>query len=338
LRLRIQQVKRVMRPSALIFVHCDRNAVHHIRLLLDELFGEERFLAEIIWAYRRWSNARKNLLPAHQTILMYSRSPDYTFNTLTRPYSQATNLDQILQRRERDADGKTVYAEDGSGEVILNGPKKGVPLSDVWEIPYLNPKARERTGYPTQKPILLLERIIEVGSNPGDTVLDPFCGSGTTLVAASLLGRHFIGIDRSADAIALCRERLENPIKSTSNVLDKGRSTYENLPDYVQHILQTLPVKPVQRNAGIDAIHDTFLDGKPIVLRVQRRGEPLTEAAQKLHYAGQRKRAARMVLIQTEDTEQQSFTDMMPAEVTVIPDIHFSLIAALEENRLHSET
>ena len=85
------------------------------------------------------------------------------------------------------------------------------PLGDVWEIPFLNPKAKERVGYPTQKPVLLLERIIKLTTSPGDVVLDPFCGSGTTLVAAEALGRHPIGIDISSEAIELTRERLRKP-------------------------------------------------------------------------------------------------------------------------------
>ncbi|MFM6402275.1 DNA-methyltransferase, partial [Planktothrix sp.] len=105
-------------------------------------------------------------------------------------------------------------------------PKKGVPLSDVWEIPYLNPKAKERVGYPSQKPILLLERIIELASNPGDLILDPFCGSGTTIMAAKLLNRSAWGIDISPDAVKISKDRLETSIKSESLLLKKGRKAY----------------------------------------------------------------------------------------------------------------
>ena len=91
-------------------------------------------------------------------------------------YSATTNLDQILQDRERDENGKSVYKKDKNGNVVLGKEKKGVPLSDVWEIPYLNPKAKERTGYPTQKPVLLLNQILSIVTDEGDLVLDPFCG------------------------------------------------------------------------------------------------------------------------------------------------------------------
>lgn len=154
---RLEQLRRVLAPTGSIFFHCDRNAAHIIRALLDDVFGSNRFRSEIIWYYQRWSNAQKGLLPAHQTIYYYAKSDDYTFNPTYQAYSTSTNVDQILQRRKRDETGKAVYATDKNEDIIPNGGKKGVPLHDVWDIPYLNPKANERTGYPTQKPLLLLE-------------------------------------------------------------------------------------------------------------------------------------------------------------------------------------
>ena len=101
-------------------------------------------------------------MPSHQTILFYSQSEAFKFNTVITSYSESTNIDQILQKRVRDERGKAIYARDQAGDPVTNGGKRGVPLGDVWEIPYLNPKARERVGYPTQKPVLLIERIIEM--------------------------------------------------------------------------------------------------------------------------------------------------------------------------------
>ena len=338
LKLRLVAIKEVMADNATVFVHCDRNASHYIRVMLDEVFGYDHFLSEIIWAYRRWSNSRKNLLPAHQTIYMYSKSDRYTFNTIYTDYSASTNVDQILQRRERNKHGKTVYATDDDNNVILNGPKKGVPLSDTWDIPYLNPKAKERTGYPTQKPLLLLERIIQLSSNPDDIVLDPFCGSGTTCVAATLLNRRYIGIDTSHDAVELSRARIGNPIRSDSSLLKKGRASYENLPDEVQSILNTLPVKPVQRNSGIDAIHDRFVDGRPIVIRVQRDGERLEDGANQLKQAGEKKNAILMILIRRhQDVQQTTFFNLIPPEVTVIDSID-GIIDDIIESHLHTES
>ena len=317
---RLSVIRNVMKDNATIFFHCDRAASHHIRVMLDRIFGESNFVSEIIWAYRRWSNASKSLLNAHQTIFMYAKSPNYKFNRIMEDYSQTTNLDQILQKRERNQRGKSAYVKDEQGNVVLNGPKQGVPLSDVWQIPFLNPKARERVGYPTQKPILLLEQILAIATDEGDLVLDPFCGSGTTLVAAHLNNRHYIGIDRSHNAVELTQARLKNPIRSDSQLLQQGRSAYDALPSYVKDVLSQLPAKVVQRNTGIDAIYDQFVDGRPVVIRVQREGESLLDAACQLAKAGNRKNAARMFLIRLNQTVQQQFEGMieLPPEVEII--------------------
>ncbi|MDZ4670380.1 MAG: DNA methyltransferase [Phototrophicales bacterium] len=332
LRERLVAIYRVMRDDATLFFHCDHNASHHIRLLLDDIFGADHFLSEIIWSYKRWSNGSNRLLPAHQTLLMYAKSAQYTFNRRYQPYSETTNLDQILQKRKRDANGKTVYATDADGAIILNGAKQGVPLSDVWEIPYLNPKARERTGYPTQKPLQLLERIVELSSSVGDVVLDPFCGSGTTLVASKLLDRQFIGIDISLQAVELSEQRLKNPYRSSSNLLKKGRDAYQNLPDAVTKILSNLPVQLVQRNSGIDAIYNDYHHGKPIVIRVQRQGENLTEACQKLTRAGLTKQAGLMILIATENiTQNDLFEPVFSPSVMIINALALTIQQLIQE-------
>ncbi|HRF95197.1 MAG TPA: site-specific DNA-methyltransferase [Aggregatilineales bacterium] len=318
LRARLLAIYRVMRHDATLFFHCDHTASHHIRVLLDDIFGTHHFLSEIIWTYKRWSNGTRRLLPAHQTIFMYSKSSHYTFNTDYQPYSETTNLDQILQKRERNSHGKTTYATDETGAIVLNGSKKGVPLSDVWDIPYLNPKARERTGYPTQKPIQLLERIITLSSSENDIVLDPFCGSGTTLVTAKLLNRQFIGIDISQKAVDLSLSRLKNPHRSTSQLLKKGRQAYQNLPDTVSSILNTLPVQFVQRNSGIDAIYNDYHQGKPIVIRVQREGENILDARQKLKRAGLAKQAIIMILICTESVNQDAFWEQSDDKSVIV--------------------
>lgn len=334
MRERLTSVRRVMKETASIYLHCDRSASHHLRLLLDEVFGADNFRAEIIWSYRRWSNAGDNLQGAHQTIFMYSKSERYTFNRIFEDYSPATNLDQIMQRRQRDGRGKTVYDRSEDGVVILSGPKQGVPLSDVWDIPYLNPKARERTGYPTQKPLLLLERIICLSSNLGDNVLEPFCGSGTAVVAAQRLGRGYLGIDTNAEAIALAESRLANPVFSRSRLLERGRGAYEELPVEVRDVLAGLAVKPVQRNSGIDGICDRYIGGRPVLVRVQRRGEELGAAAAKLRAAGRKKDAALLVLLQTEpDGSLHNLFAEYSADtqgVVVIPSAQLNLEALLD--------
>ena len=315
---RLRAIYRALAPTASLFFHCDRNATHIARRLLDEVFGSNSFRSEIIWRYRRWSNLRRGLLPAHQTIYYYSKSDEFTFNVIWEEYSPSTNVDQILQQRTRDAHGKSVYKRDRSGQVVSNGAKRGVPLNDVWDIPYLNPKARERTGYPTQKPLLLLEHIIEIATREGDVVLDPFCGSGTTLLAAELLGRKAIGIDISADAIELTRKRLQNPTRSESALLLHGRESYRKADESALSLLQGLEYVPVQRNKGIDAILKQDYEGTPIPVRVQRDWETILEAALKLSKASENKNARVMFLIATASGGCFPFADDMPHGVVVV--------------------
>ncbi|MCF2940647.1 site-specific DNA-methyltransferase, partial [Paenibacillus alkaliterrae] len=282
------------------FLHCDKTASHYLRVLLDEVFNMNNFRSEIIWSYKRWSNSKKGLLSSHQTIYFYSKTEDFKFNTIFTDYSPTTNIDQILQDRVRDENGKSVYKRDGEGQVILGKEKKGVPLTDVWSIPYLNPKAKERTGYPTQKPILLLEQIIKIVTDENDTVLDPFCGSGTTLVAAKILKRKFIGIDISSDAISLTSQRLEQPIKTESLLLQKGEDKYIGRTDDEIAILKSLDAFPVQRNSGIDGFLKVNYLGKPISVRIQKQNELLEDAKQKLIKSSKTKGCLLMVLVKTQ--------------------------------------
>ena len=315
---RLRAIRRVLSDRGSVFFHCDRNAVHLVRMLLDEVFGCESFRSEIIWHYRRWSNSQRGLLPAHQTILYYTKTDQFTFNEMWTEYSPATNVDQILQRRSRDDSNKSVYDRDDAGNVVPNGAKRGVPLSDVWDIPFLNPKAKERTGYPTQKPLLLLERIIALATNEGDCILDPFCGSGTTLIAAQSLGRFAIGIDSSEDAVKLTRKRIQDPTRSRSRLVELGREAYRNLDGSVLSVLHGVECVPVQRNAGIDAILKQDFEGGPVTLRIQRPGETLLEAAQKLAKASAGKGAKVMFLVVLARGGCFDFADELPEGVVAI--------------------
>jgi site-specific DNA-methyltransferase (adenine-specific) len=297
---RLAEVRRVLSPDGTVVFHCDRRCCHIARALLDRVFGAGRFRSEIIWHYRRWSNAKKALLPAHQTLYLYSKGDSHVFNPIRVQYSPATNVDQILQRRVRDARGKSAYERDAAGGVVLGQSKQGVPLSDVWDIPYLNPKAKERVGYPTQKPILLLERVVSLLTHPGDTVVDPFCGSGTALVAAQLLGRKGVGIDRCPRAVELSRRRLAEPVKTESQVVTRGRASYAQVCSDVLAALGDLKAVPVQRNRGIDAIASRQGFEGPVAVRVQRSDESIEIAVDLLARAGRALGCQQMVIVVTE--------------------------------------
>lgn len=297
LRGRLELMRPVLKQSGSIFLHCSSSASAHLKLLMDQIFGEENFRSEIIWTYRRWSNAARGLLPAHQTIFFYSKNAaDFKFNPIYCAYSPATNLDQIQQQRER-VNGRAVYKKDADGQVVQASEKKGVPLSDVWEIPFLNPRAKERTGYPTQKPVELLERIIRLTTDEGDVVLDPFMGSGTTLVGARLLQRSCIGIDKSAAACELARQRLAAPFKSSSALLQKGSGAFCTKSEEVLSLLRGLKCDVVQRNKGIDAFLRQHYQGRPVPVKVQSPEETADEALLLLQQAAAKRACLKAVLI-----------------------------------------
>ncbi len=165
--------------------------------------------------------------------------------------------------------------------------------------PFFKPKAKERTGYPTQKPIILLEQILKLVTDENDLVIDPFVGSGTTVVAAKILNRKYIGIDKSQEAITLTKDRLNSLIKTESYLLKKGRAAYQNLPEKHMDILRHLNITPVQRNSGIDGFLKEYIYNKPVSLKIQREDETLEEAANRLLKASKIKQCSFMILIRT---------------------------------------
>ena len=313
---RLKEAHRVLKETGNIFVHCDNNASYIFRDILEKIFGSSNFQSEIIWTYKRWSNSKRGLINAHQTILFYSKTSKFKFNRIYTDYSPTTNVDQLLQERVRDSNNKTVYKRDDNGNTIAPKAKKGVPLSNVWDIPYLNPKAEERVGYPTQKPLALLERIIRLGSDPGDVVLDPFCGSGTTLVAAKLLGREFIGFDVSADAINITNSRLANPIETKSRLLKKGVSSYITKNEMVLNLLHSINAKPVFRNKSIDGIINDLDNDQLILVKIQTKNESLEETKTLLARALNKKKLSRGLIIRTHKDEYLE-TSLMPSYSTV---------------------
>ena len=326
---RLWELKRVLKQSGSIFLHCDTSASHHLRIMLDDIFGERNFRSEIIWFYKRWSNSKRGLLPAHQTIFFYSKSQSFKFHKIYGEYSPTTNIDQVLQARERNDLGKSAYKFDENGIPVYAKEKQGVPLSDVWEIPFLNPKARERTGYPTQKPIELLERIIKICTDENDLVLDPFCGSGTSLVAAKLQGRRYIGIDNNPDAVRIALQRLAKPFKTRSGLLIKGIGAYKTKSEEELAILSQFDCNIVQRNKGIDALSRKNFLNAPVAIKIQRSEENFLEALKLLCNAGAKKGCRFMVLLTSEADWQKRYK--VPENVIVINKYEVQMVRSIEE-------
>ncbi|MDR0498723.1 MAG: restriction endonuclease [Holophagales bacterium] len=209
--LRIVEIHRVLKPTGSFYLHCDPTASHYLKLVLDSIFcgkGGE-FINEVIWHYRRWSNASQHLQKMHDVLLAYGKSRNRTFNIQLQDYSKPDAIEDTVRGV---IDGKLVRLRDDQGNYIKRDKQNlGVPLHDVWhDINFIAPTSKERLGYPTQKPVSLLERIIKISSNEGDIVLDAYCGCGTTIAASEKLKRNWIGIDITYQAIAVMQQRIED--------------------------------------------------------------------------------------------------------------------------------
>jgi DNA modification methylase len=265
---RLLQLHRVLKPTGTLYLHCDPTMSHYLKVLLDAIFDAHRFVNEVIWkrstAHSDTKQGSRNLGRLHDTILVYSKSDHYEFNTQMMDYSPEYVASKY---RHKDPDGRRYQLDNltGPGGAAKGNPQyevmgvtkywrysrermaalikeglvvqpspgavprykryldemPGVSLQDIWtDIDPINSRAAERLGYPTQKPLPLLERIIKISTSPGDVVLDPFCGCGTTVDAAQRLGRQWIGIDITHLAIDVITKRLLHTY---------GSSVFENI-------------------------------------------------------------------------------------------------------------
>jgi DNA modification methylase len=197
---RLIVMKGLLRPTGSIYLHCDPTASHYIKTLMDAILGSKNFQNEIIWCYKRYTAAANRFQRLHDIILFYSKGETRTFNSVRSEYGEQSGKRD--SHYKQDDDGRWYRWQKRKGldpyKIYLSS---GVRLGDWWEIPPINASAHERLGYPTQKPLSLLKRIIEVSSNVGDVVFDPFCGCATTICAAHELNRKWIGIDIAYHAI-----------------------------------------------------------------------------------------------------------------------------------------
>ena len=200
--------RRLLSDEGMIFVHIDYRTHPHVRLLMDELFGEENFLNEIVWVYQSGGRSLRHFSRKHDVILFYAKTENYDFNIEAVMAPRETPRTSHM-RRHVDPDGRVYRSIRSNGKVYTYYDDDPVAPTDVWQdLNHLQQKDPERTGYDTQKPLALLDRIVKCASRPGDWVLDPFAGSGTTLEAAARNGRRFIGIDRCLVTPNLIRRRL----------------------------------------------------------------------------------------------------------------------------------
>ncbi|MCL2130883.1 MAG: hypothetical protein FWH36_00280 [Lentimicrobiaceae bacterium] len=229
LKIRVRQMYRILKPTGSIFLHCDWHANANIKVdILDKIFTGN-FRNEIIWSYRRWTAKSNNFQRLHDTVFWYTKSNNYTFNTLFRDTTEGQKAKQLKgwDRNSVMIGGKRqpqliIYSKEKVDEAVENGKLDlsafarivenenfETKESDVWNINIINSQANERIGYPTQKPEELLQRIIECATNEGDVVLDPFVGGGTTVAVANRMNRKWIGIDQSVMAIKVSDLRLK---------------------------------------------------------------------------------------------------------------------------------
>jgi DNA modification methylase len=209
MNVRIEEMYRVLKSTGSFYCHCDPNAVFDLKIICDNIFGKSNFRREIIWNVGSVSGFKsqvKGWVRQHDTILYYTKSENFTFNKLYLPYKERYIKKMFRYKDENER----LYRKRRSGRQYLD-EKPGMLIGDVWNDIYsyqTRTRSKDYFGYPTQKPLKLLERIILGSSNEGDIVADFFCGSGTTLIAAKKLGRDWIGVDNNPKAIELCYKRL----------------------------------------------------------------------------------------------------------------------------------
>ena len=311
--LRVTEIQRVLRPTGSVYLHCDPTASHYLKLVLDGIFvprGGE-FQNEVIWHYTGGGRSKRYFSRKHDILLWYAKGKSAVFNIdeVRVPYKESSG-----------------YAKGGivskAGKQYLPNPA-GTPVDDVWDIPIINPLSAERLGYPTQKPEALLRRVIAASSNVGDTILDAFCGCGTTVAVAQTLNRRWIGIDITYQSISLILRRLENhfgkEVLTTISLdgiprdMDSARALANKQDDRVRKEFEKWAVLTYTNNravinekkgadAGIDGIayfRTNNTDNAKIVLQVKSGGVGRGDIA-KLRGDMQREAAAMAIFITLE--------------------------------------
>jgi len=253
---RLIELRRILKSTGSIYLHCDPTASHYLKILMDGVFGPAYFLNEIIWHYRKWPAGKYTFQRNHDVLLFYSRSGDRDriFNQLfmERAPSTLKRFGKAKIISGYDQDGQRIPSQTADEE------SEGVRMDDVWDIGRVPPI---KQLFPTQKPEPLLERIIQASSNEGDLVLDPFCGCGTTIIEAQALKRNWIGIDITHLAVTLIKHRLKDIFGDAANFnvvgepkdLASAEELAQNDPYQFQWwALGLVGARPVEQKKGAD--------------------------------------------------------------------------------------
>ena len=261
------ELHRVLKPTGSFYLHCDWHAGHYLKIMCDEVFGYSNFQNEIAWYYRGGGVSKTRFGRRHDTIFFYTKGHKWTFNPdeIRTPYSKETL--ERLQYRAKAFRGDKIYDN-------YEANPEGKHPDDVWIMQPIMPSAKERLGYPTQKPEALLERIVKASTNKNNIVLDAFCGCGTALAVAEKLGRQWIGMDISPSAIALIKNRLSK-IGATEKNYDvigmpqkaadvKGFKPFE-FQYWVINEMYGIPSSKVVGDMGIDGL--SFINHYPIQVK-----------------------------------------------------------------------
>jgi DNA modification methylase len=230
---RLIELKRVLRDDGALILHCDPTASHYLKMLLDAIFGPRNFRNEIVWDYSfRTMITPIRLSRKHDVLLFYAKSDKHRITTPVLPWTRDEIVRVRKQRIHTDESGREWVWMPGPRGRSKNKPKylddimaEGKPVSDVWHIDTITSSSKERLGYPTQKPLALLERVVTMSSESGDVILDPFCGCGTTIDAAQASGRRWIGIDITHLSIGLIKHRLTRFSDASYRVIGEPTTT-----------------------------------------------------------------------------------------------------------------
>lgn len=232
--IRIIEMHRILKSTGTLYIHCDSTASHYLKILLDAIFGRDQFQNEVIWHYGKMSNTKKNFPRNHDTIFRYTKSNHFTFNSIRGADSEYKERfksvlkhnkvhygavkgrkDKLILRRVAKIEGQ-MGRKLRDDDVLFDFDTEFKVQSDVIYESIIKGNSSERVGYPTQKPLKLLRKLVAASSNEGDMILDPFCGCATTLIAAEDLQRHWVGIDISERAGELVENRMINELGLSS--------------------------------------------------------------------------------------------------------------------------